>query len=257
MDISRPFKWTAGNQREMTEMNGENGKKIDGTDSDATIDTWYENEYVVEKVIGHRFVNGQLQYYLKWKDYSDEDNTWEDESDIFATSLVEEYWANQGGRPMNNTSSTSASVPNRRRRRYPHNAKDNDGDAFMLGSTNYDDNNDNQAKLNRRESASEPQDDGYLANYKPVPAMPKLNKRPGQLSVSNPEIEEDMWEDNVHHVETVERDKETKELLIYIKWVNGSRSCHKASVANKKCPQAVFLSFNFISIFGVSYFYSP
>ncbi|CAG8667647.1 5493_t:CDS:2 [Gigaspora rosea] len=208
MDIPRPFKWTAGNQYEMTEMNGKNGQKIDGTDSDATVDTWYEDEYVVEKIIGHHFVNGRLQYYLKWKDYSDEDNTWEDESDIFATDLVEEYWANQGGRPMSNTSSSSASVPSRRRRRYPHNAKDNDGDTFMLGSTNY-----GEDQVPQREY-----DDGYLANYKPVPAMPKLNKRPGQLSVSNPEIEEDTWEDNVHSVETVERDKETKELLIYIKW---------------------------------------
>ncbi|CAG8749242.1 16475_t:CDS:2, partial [Dentiscutata heterogama] len=159
MDISR----TAGNQCEMIEMNAENGQKIDGTDSDATIETWYENEYVVEKVVDHRFVNGQLQYYLKWKDYPDEENTWEDESDIFATNLVEEYWAKKGGRPMANTSSSSASVPGRRRRRYRYNAKDNDDDTFMLGSTNYDDSNDNQEKLSRRKSSSTPQreyDDG-------------------------------------------------------------------------------------------------
>ncbi|CAG8695373.1 28611_t:CDS:2 [Dentiscutata erythropus] len=221
MEISRPPKWTASNQCEIIETNGEHGQKIDGVDSDATIDTWYENEYVVEKVVDHRFVNGQLQYYLKWKDYSDEENTWEDESDIFATNLVEEYWTKKGGRPMANTSSSSASVPGRRRRRYRYNVKDNDGDTFMLGSTNCDESNDNQEKLSRRKSSSTPQrecDDGYLANYKPVPAIPKLNKKPGRPSVSNPEIEEEMWEDNVHRVESVERDKYSKELLIYIKW---------------------------------------
>ncbi|CAG8489952.1 15083_t:CDS:2 [Cetraspora pellucida] len=260
MEISRPVKWTVGNnsqntsthsqinrtdQRNMIEMNGENSQRIDGTDSDATIETWYENEYVVEKVVGHRLANGRLQYYLKWKDYPDEENTWEDESDIFATNLIDEYWDKKGGRPMTNTSSSSCSsavVSNRRRRRYRYNAKDNDGDTLMIGSTSYDDNDENQTKSSRHKNSSISQreyDDGYLANYKPVPAMPRHNNGYGRPSVSNSEIEEERWEDIVQRVETVERDKDSKELLVYIKWVNGSRSCHKASVANKKCPQAV------------------
>ncbi|CAG8489228.1 1073_t:CDS:2 [Racocetra fulgida] len=221
MEISRPFKWTVGNnsqnvsthrqinridQREMIEMNGENSQKIDGTDSDATVETWYENEYVVEKV-------GRLQYYLKWKDYPDEDNTWEDESDIFATNLIDEYWAKKGGRPMTNTSSSSCSsaVVLSRRRRHRYNAKDKDDDTFMIGSTSYDDNDENQAKSSRHKNSSTSHDDGYLANYKPVPAMPRLNNKHGRPSISNPEIEEEMWEGNVQRVETVERDKETKE----------------------------------------------
>lgn len=126
---------------------------------------------------------------------------------------------------MTNTSSSpysSAIVPGRRRRRrHRHETKDNDGDTVMLGSTSCDDNDNHQTKQNRRKSSTSQReyDDGYLANYKPVPAMQRLNNRYSRLSVSNPEIEEEeMWEENVHCVETVERDKETKELLVYIKW---------------------------------------
>jgi len=33
-------------------------------------------EYVVEKIVGRRKKNSQIEYLLKWKGYSDDDNTW-------------------------------------------------------------------------------------------------------------------------------------------------------------------------------------
>ncbi|CAG8765949.1 12900_t:CDS:1, partial [Cetraspora pellucida] len=47
----------------------------------------------------------------------------------------------------------------------------------------------------------------------PVPAMPRHNNGHGQPSVSNSGIEEERWDDIVQRVETVERDKDSKELL--------------------------------------------
>ncbi|CAG8473757.1 11278_t:CDS:2 [Funneliformis mosseae] len=47
-----------------------------------------DDEYIVEKILEHRIKKGITQYYLKWKGFPEEDNTWENESDI--DSFIEE-----------------------------------------------------------------------------------------------------------------------------------------------------------------------
>ncbi|ORY04402.1 chromo domain-like protein [Basidiobolus meristosporus CBS 931.73] len=50
-----------------------------------------EEVYVVEKVVNHRKRGNKTQYFLKWKGYPEEDNTWEDEDNLFCHELIEEY----------------------------------------------------------------------------------------------------------------------------------------------------------------------
>ncbi|KAK9760188.1 Chromobox protein 3, variant 2 [Basidiobolus ranarum] len=51
--------------------------------------------YVVEKVVNHRKRGGKTQYFLKWKGYPEEDNTWEDEDNLFCHELIEAYLKNK------------------------------------------------------------------------------------------------------------------------------------------------------------------
>jgi hypothetical protein len=45
-------------------------------------------EFVVERIVSHRFRNGRKEYLLAWKGYSEHENTWVNKFFFFSTKQI-------------------------------------------------------------------------------------------------------------------------------------------------------------------------
>ncbi|EDW42909.1 heterochromatin protein 1 [Drosophila sechellia] len=59
--------------------------------SENSMDYEETEEYIVERILDRRRYMGQIQYLVKWLDYSDEDNTWESAADLDCHSLINSF----------------------------------------------------------------------------------------------------------------------------------------------------------------------
>lgn len=67
--------------------------------SKAEVDT---TEYDVEKIVGHKVERGQISYWVKWKGYGEDANTWEAANTVHCPELIDQYRQKYFGAPATN-----------------------------------------------------------------------------------------------------------------------------------------------------------
>ncbi|UJR33540.1 hypothetical protein I4U23_020982 [Adineta vaga] len=150
------------------------------TDSDSDLD---EELYTVEKIIKMRTTKkGKVQYLLKWKGFSESENTWEPAENLECPELVAAFLAEQKEKqPTATTSKPSETSNGKRSRSTSSNNKNSDDDSNSNNNNNNNNTNTNNHTSKTKRSRVEFEETGYGRGLEPDTLMGATDIYDGEL----------------------------------------------------------------------------
>ncbi|CAF2622268.1 unnamed protein product [Rotaria sp. Silwood2] len=164
-----------------------------------------ETEFIVEKILDRKVVNGEVYYFLKWKGFDESENTWEPEMNLDCPELIADFHKRSNTQPKKPSNETTI-----------------ENNTTTTTTTNNNNNINNNITLNKRRSRDS-------TDQEPSDAT-KKNKRTNDFGYGRGlEIEKILGATDVYG-----------ELMFLIKWQSTEKpELVPARIANIKSPQHV------------------
>ncbi|VDN13750.1 unnamed protein product [Dibothriocephalus latus] len=183
-----------------------------------------EDEYQVERITKVRIRNGRKEYFLKWKGYPEEENTWEPEENLDCPDLIKEFEERmKKERGPATPSRASTSTASRGRGKSSTASPGSSSDAVVEPAKS--------KKRNRLSASAEEDEDSAPESKKSAEETPKS----GTPSKTTRGFSRGLKPDRI-----IGATDSSGELMFLIKWKDSSEAdLVPAREANVKCPQTV------------------
>ncbi|GES98446.1 chromodomain protein 2 [Rhizophagus clarus] len=196
--------------------------------------------FEVEAIIDHKTnSNGGIEYLLKWKDFDDEENSWINEEDTNAPSLIRNYWINKKnivkrrGRPPKN----SANRNRRGRRSSKKNNVDNKKELDLTINQETNDSNDDKSTIVSDDDVSMINSNDSNGINVEIPQWLQPCGKSERTNQYFTPYTHNNWENHATILNVVrETENDSNDIFVHIKWPDGTDSYHISSEIYQKCP---------------------
>lgn len=209
-----------------------------------------EEEYEIEKILDAKlgtFDGGRMGYLVKWKGYSEENNSWVDEKDAEnAQVLIDDYWRNHKQKKFARKSAGTASKASTAKPRKSSTLREESSEV-----------EDTRPKKRGRPSKAKPvekEEDQDEDVEKQVPKRARKSTGNKSAKAASPmDLDEDedvpvfrdmktwknsaTWEHIVDSIDTVERDAEGQLLVYFTLKNNQGRARESSTLCKEKMPR--------------------
>ncbi|KAG1445146.1 hypothetical protein G6F56_010013 [Rhizopus delemar] len=183
-----------------------------------------ESEYEIEKIVNHTIFKGKVvQYEIKWKNYSDDDNTLEIASEIHndVPALCEKYWDDLGiKRPTN----------------APGYGRPTGVDKKKASSTSKS--KTLPVKPAPKKTAPVKEKKKPKADLVSMLDVPRCMAQKGYAFPISYPNKNTQWSEEIKEIETIQLSPiDNTVILVYLEWKNGQKTIHTLKEIHEKCPR--------------------